>query len=109
MTLSLPKFQAAPLYVICSCAVSAAEDPERILDQAVEDMNNDLIKLRQATAKVCLRPLQHCHARSLDTKAGFMRCFALCSAPPRRALTRHSAAWRADHGSVVLRWFGMRC
>ena len=34
------------------CAVEGAEDPERILDQAVTDMNNDLIKLRQATAKV---------------------------------------------------------
>lgn len=32
--------------------VSSAEDPEKILDQAVEDMNKDLIKLRQATAKV---------------------------------------------------------
>lgn len=32
--------------------VEGAEDPERILDQAVSDMNNDLIKLRQATAKI---------------------------------------------------------
>jgi len=32
--------------------VSSAEDPEKILDQAVSDMQNDLIRLRQATAKV---------------------------------------------------------
>lgn len=32
--------------------VESAEDPEKILDQAVDDMNNDLIKLRQATAKI---------------------------------------------------------
>lgn len=32
--------------------VSAAEDPEKILDQAVEDMQNDLIRLRQAAAEV---------------------------------------------------------
>jgi hypothetical protein len=34
------------------CAVSAAEDPEKILDQAVEDMQTDLIRLRQAAAEV---------------------------------------------------------
>ena len=33
-------------------AVSAAEDPEKILEQAVEDMQGDLIKLRQAAAEV---------------------------------------------------------
>ncbi|KAL4434394.1 hypothetical protein ABPG75_000835 [Micractinium tetrahymenae] len=33
-------------------AVSAAEDPEKILDQAVADMQNDLIRLRQAAAEV---------------------------------------------------------
>jgi phage shock protein A len=32
--------------------VSSAEDPEKILDQAVEDMQNDLIRLRQAAAEV---------------------------------------------------------
>lgn len=33
-------------------AVSAAEDPEKILDQAVADMQTDLIRLRQAAAEV---------------------------------------------------------
>lgn len=32
--------------------MSAAEDPEKILDQAVEDMQTDLIRLRQAAAEV---------------------------------------------------------
>lgn len=32
--------------------VSAFEDPEKILEQAVIDMNNDLTKMRQATAQV---------------------------------------------------------
>lgn len=32
--------------------VEGAEDPERILEQAVTDMNSDIIKLRQATAKI---------------------------------------------------------
>jgi len=43
MTIGLP-----PPHV----AVSSAEDPEKILEQAVEDMQNDLIKLRQAAAEV---------------------------------------------------------
>lgn len=33
--------------------ISSFEDPEKILEQAVMDMNNDLIKVRQATAQVC--------------------------------------------------------
>ncbi|KAK7394649.1 hypothetical protein VNO78_15183 [Psophocarpus tetragonolobus] len=32
--------------------ISSFEDPEKILEQAVLDMNNDLIKIRQATAQV---------------------------------------------------------
>jgi phage shock protein A len=32
--------------------VSSAEDPEKILDQAVRDMQEDLIKMRQAAAQV---------------------------------------------------------
>lgn len=34
--------------------VSSFEDPEKILDQAVLDMNTDLIKMRQATAQVTI-------------------------------------------------------
>jgi phage shock protein A len=33
-------------------AVSAAEDPEKILDQVVNEMQEDLIKMRQASAQV---------------------------------------------------------
>ncbi|XP_024387716.1 membrane-associated protein VIPP1, chloroplastic isoform X3 [Physcomitrium patens] len=32
--------------------VGSSEDPERIIDQAVEDMNTDLVKLRQTAAQV---------------------------------------------------------
>lgn len=32
--------------------MSNAEDPEKILEQAVEDMQNDLVKMRQASAQV---------------------------------------------------------
>mgnify|MGYP001806814744 FL=1 len=33
-------------------AVSNAEDPEKLLDQVVEEMQGDLIKMRQAAATV---------------------------------------------------------
>ncbi len=33
-------------------AVSGAEDPEKMLDQAVNEMQNDLVRLRQASAQV---------------------------------------------------------
>jgi len=33
-------------------AVSKAEDPEKILEQSVNDMQGDLIKMRQASAQV---------------------------------------------------------
>lgn len=47
----------APLFLGClqsytNAALSAVEDPEKMLDQTVEDMQNDLAKLRQATAQV---------------------------------------------------------
>lgn len=44
----------APVFV--SSAVNAAEDPEKILDQAVTDMQSDLIRLRQAAAEVRQQP-----------------------------------------------------
>jgi phage shock protein A len=34
-----------------NAAVSAAEDPEKILDQAIIDMSEDLVQMRQAVAK----------------------------------------------------------
>lgn len=33
-------------------AVGGAEDPEKILDQAVNEMQSDLIKMRQSSAQV---------------------------------------------------------
>jgi hypothetical protein len=40
-------------------AVSNAEDPEKLLDQVVNEMQEDLIKMRQASAQVCCRLLLH--------------------------------------------------
>jgi hypothetical protein len=37
-----------------NAVVSSAEDPEKLLDQTVIEMGDDLAKMRQASAQVCL-------------------------------------------------------
>lgn len=44
--------QPPPLARPAPVAVSSAEDPEKILDQVVTEMQEDLIKMRQASAQV---------------------------------------------------------
>ena len=43
-----------PAVRLCAFAVSSVEDPEKMLDQTVSEMQNDLIKMRQASAQVRL-------------------------------------------------------
>ena len=52
------------------CAVGGAEDPEKILDQAVNEMQSDLIKMRQSSAQV---------NACLDLAQGQARCVGFCS------------------------------
>lgn len=40
------------LCTVFALAVSSAEDPEKLLDQVVNEMQEDLIKMRQASAQV---------------------------------------------------------
>ncbi len=42
----------SPLTFLIPFAVSAAEDPEKMLEQTVSEMQEDLIKMRQASAQV---------------------------------------------------------
>jgi len=51
LLLCVDKFELMQSYA--NAIISSFEDPEKILEQAVLDMNNDLIKVRQATAQVC--------------------------------------------------------
>ena len=41
---------------VCIIAVSSVEDPEKMLEQTVNEMQTDLIKMRQASAQVALVP-----------------------------------------------------
>lgn len=45
-------------------AVGGAEDPEKILDQAVNEMQSDLIKMRQSSAQARLQFTVASSARS---------------------------------------------
>jgi Na+/proline symporter len=63
----LPVLLAAGCPENAGVAVSNAEDPEKLLDQVVNEMQEDLIKMRQASAQVrvqltavsCKRARQH--------------------------------------------------
>ncbi len=51
-----------------AAAVSSAEDPEKLLDQVVTEMQEDLIKMRQASAQAsaagaCMMACSPCHVR----------------------------------------------
>ena len=48
-------------------SVTQAEDPEKVLDQVVTEMQEDLIKMRQATAQVRSNGLSTPHATSMLT------------------------------------------
>ena len=49
-------FADMPPQSYANAIVSSVEDPEKMLDQTVNEMNDDLIKLRQATAQVrCIK------------------------------------------------------
>lgn len=61
-------------HVVDSAAVEGAEDPERILEQAVTDMNSDIIKLRQATAKVRVSSNPVLSVRTYYAGANKYRC-----------------------------------
>ncbi len=52
MPVSLPWTRVVLLPPHRHRAVTSAEDPEKLLDTVVEEMQNDLIKMRQAAAQV---------------------------------------------------------
>jgi transcription initiation factor IIE alpha subunit len=53
--------------------LSTFEDPEKILDQAVLEMNDDLTKMRQATAQVCFYYSSICCSAVFFKSAAFYK------------------------------------
>jgi hypothetical protein len=56
-------------------AVTQAEDPEKLLDQVVNEMQEDLIKMRQASAQVRYACRRHC-------QGGFVALLLLACGDP---------------------------
>lgn len=77
-------------------AVSASEDPEKLLTQAVEDMQNDLIKLRQATAQVkgSLIQIENKYKQAQTTADDWYRRAELALARGEEALAREALVRR---------------
>ena len=59
--------------------VSGAEDPEKMLDQAVNEMQSDLVRLRQASAQVQFPYLLTSSAVRLACEAGASKCACTCT------------------------------
>lgn len=59
-------------------AVSSVEDPEKMLDQTVSEMQNDLIKMRQASAQARAH-LSKCTLRLGTHEAGLPHACTLCA------------------------------
>ena len=75
--------------------MSAAEDPEKILDQAVEDMQRDLIRLRQGAAEVTASQ------KRMQNKASLAQTTAVSERASRGAC---AAALRCLHAPARVHW-----
>lgn len=58
--------------------ISSFEDPEKILEQTVLEMNNDLIKMRQATAQVSSFAFPVCWSFSFGRKINSSSSLLIC-------------------------------
>ncbi|KDD73929.1 PspA/IM30 family protein [Helicosporidium sp. ATCC 50920] len=79
--------------------VSRAEDPEKLLETAVSDMQRDVVRLRQAAAEVTAsqRRLQAKHASAESAAAEWKRRAELALARGEENLAREALARRRAH------------
>ena len=79
------------------------EDPEKILDQAVEDMQGDLIRLRQAAAEVTAaqRRLEAKRASAAETAAEWYRRAELALGKGDEELAREALARRKSYAATA--------
>ncbi len=57
--------------------VSKAEDPEKMLEQAVSDMQEDLVQVRQAVARAIAELLRGMSAHTIHSKSSYSSLMAL--------------------------------
>lgn len=67
-----------------NAAINAAEDPEKMLDQTVNEMQEDLIKMRQAAAQVMAsqKQLEMKHKQAQTTSDDWCAAPSGCSPAP---------------------------
>lgn len=79
--------------------VSGAEDPEKMLDQAVNEMQNDLVRLRQASAQVIAsqRQLEAKYNQAKDTSDQWYRRAQLALEKGDEGLAREALSRRKGY------------
>ncbi|KAL3693794.1 hypothetical protein R1sor_007445 [Riccia sorocarpa] len=79
--------------------VSAAEDPEKLLDQTVNEMNEDLVKMRQATAQVLAsqKQLENKYKAANQTAEDWYRRAKLALEKGDESLAREALKRRKDY------------
>ncbi|DBA88895.1 TPA: hypothetical protein ACH3X2_000137 [Trebouxia sp. C0005] len=79
--------------------VSGAEDPEKMLDQAVNEMQNDLVRLRQASAQVIAsqRQLEAKYSQAKDTSDQWYRRAQLALEKGDEGLAREALSRRKGY------------
>lgn len=82
-------------------AVSSAEDPEKLLDRVVDEMQEDLIKMRQASAQV------GCAERPAACMQAALFACVLCMATPESTL--QSVSWTKGVDWMKHRLVGREC
>jgi len=83
--------------------ISSLEDPEKILDQAVEDMQGDLIKMRQASAQVMAsqKQLQQKYTTAKNTADEWYRRAELALRKGEEGLAKEALARKKSFQGVA--------
>lgn len=86
--------------------VSSAEDPEKILDQAVRDMQEDLIKMRQAAAQVIAsqKQLEMKQKQAATAADEWYRRAELALGKGEEALAKEALKRRKDYQTQADQW-----
>mmetsp|Transcript_38875 Transcript_38875/g.110012 ORF Transcript_38875/g.110012 Transcript_38875/m.110012 type:complete len:321 (-) Transcript_38875:103-1065(-) len=86
--------------------VSAAEDPEKILDQAVSDMQGDLIKMRQGAAQVIAsqKQLENKYAQAQSTADEWYRRAELALTKGEEDLAREALQRKKTYQTQADQW-----
>lgn len=88
--------------------VSSAEDPEKILEQAVEDMQNDLVKMRQASAQVMAsqKQLENKYLQAKTTADEWYRRAELALQKGEEELAKEALKRRKSYKESADQWEG---